>query len=69
MVFKSLDGYFCGITAMDIRGNKLLVDLFLKEGLLEEITGFITHYMDLGLVSRTCKYVKEFLKPFVDACT
>ena len=68
MVFKSLDGSFCGIPEMDIQGNKLVGDLSLKEGLLEEITSFIIYYMELGLVSSSCEYVKEFLDPFVDAC-
>ena len=63
-----MDGYLCGITAMDMRGNKLVGDILLKEGLLEEITSFIIYYMDFGLVSSSCECVKEFLETFVDAC-
>ena len=49
---------------MHMRRNKLVGYLFLKEGLLEEITGFIIYYMELGLVSSSCECVKEFLDPF-----
>ena len=51
-----------------MRWNKLVGDIFLKEGLLEEITSFIIHYLELGLVSSSCECVKEFLEPFVDPC-
>ena len=51
-----------------MRGNKLVGDLLLEEGLLEEVTSFIIYYMELGLVSSSCECVKEFLDPFVDAC-
>ena len=53
---------------MDMRGNKLVGDILLKEGLLEEITSFIIYYMELGLVSSSCECVKEVLDPFLDAC-
>ena len=53
---------------MDVRGEKLVGYLLLKEGLIEEITVFIIHYMEIGLVSRIFEYVKEFLDPFFDAC-
>ena len=49
MVFKSLDGYFDGIMEMNIWGDKLLRGIYLKEGLLEEITSFIFHYLELGI--------------------
>ena len=68
MVFKSIDGSFCVITEMYVHGIKLVVDIYLKEGLPEEIKGFIMHYMELGLLSIICEYTKEFLNPFVDAC-
>ena len=51
-----------------MRGNKLVGDLLLKEGFLEDITSFIIYYMELGLVSRSCECVKEFWDPFVYAC-
>ena len=51
-----------------MRGNDLVGDLLLKEVILEYITDFIIHYMELGIVSSSCEYVKEFLNPFVDAC-
>ena len=54
---------------MDMRGNKLVGYLSLTEGLLEKITSFIINYMDIGLVCSSCECVKEFLDPFVDACT
>ena len=53
---------------MYMRGNKLVGDLLLQEGLLEDITSFIIYYMELGLVSISCECVKDFLDPFVDAC-
>ena len=68
MVFKSLDGSFYGIPEMDMRGNELVGDIFLKEVLLEEITSFIIYYMDIGLVYSSFECVKDFLDPFVDAC-
>ena len=49
MVFKSLDGYFGGIPEMNMWGDKLLRGIYLKEGLLEEITSFIFHYLELGI--------------------
>ena len=51
-----------------MRGNKLVGYLSLKESLLEDITGLIIYYMKLGIVSRSCECVKEFLNPFVDVC-
>ena len=63
-----MDGSFCGIPEMYMRGNKLVGDLLLQEGLLEDITSFIIYYMELGLVSISCECVKDFLDPFVDAC-
>ena len=51
-----------------MRGNKLVGDPLLEEGLLEEVTSFIIYYMELGLVSISCECVKDFLDPFVDAC-
>ena len=68
MVLKSPDGSFCGIHAMDMRGNKLVGYILLKEGILEDITSFIMHYMELGHVFSSCECVKEFLDPFVDVC-
>ena len=68
MVFKILDGSFCGIMVMDMRGQKLVEDLLIKEGIIKEITRFIIYYMELGLVSTSCEFVKDFLDPFVDAC-
>ena len=66
VVFKSLDGSFCSFPEMDMRGNKLVGDILLKEGILEDITSFIIHYMELGHVSSSCECVKDFLDPFVD---
>ena len=66
MVFKSLDGSFCSIMVMGMGGNKLVGDLLLKESILEYITSFIIHYMELGHVSSSCECVKDFLDPFVD---
>ena len=69
MVFKSLDSSFCGIPEMDMRGNKLVGDLLLKEGIIEDVKSFIIHYMEFGIVYIICECYKEFLDPFVDACT
>ena len=63
-----MDGSFCGIPEIDMRENKLVGDISLKEGLLEDITIFIIYYMELGLVSSICECVKEFFETFVDAC-
>ena len=49
------------------RGD-LVGDILLKEGLLEKITSFIIYYMELGLMSSSCEYVKEFLDLFFYAC-
>ena len=68
MVFKSLDGSFGGIPEMYIWGNKLVRDLYIKEGILEELTSFIIHDLELGIVSSSCECVKDVLGPFVDAC-
>ena len=68
MVFKSLDGSFGGIPEMYIWGNKLVRDLYIKEGILEKLTIFIIHYLELGIVSSSCECVKKFFDPFVDAC-
>ena len=68
MVFKSLDGYFYRIPEMYMRGGNLVGYLFLKEGLLEDITSFIICYMVLGILSSSCEFVKEFLDSFVDTC-
>ena len=69
MVFKSLHSSFCGIVAIDMQGNKMVGYFSLMEGILEEITSFIIYYTELGLVYISCDCVKEFLDPFVDACT
>ena len=68
MVFKILDGSFCGILTTDMWGNKLLGYLLLKEDLLEDITSFIIDIMDIGHVASSCECVKDFLDSFVDAC-
>ena len=68
MVFKSLDGSSAAFWQMNMWGNKLVIYLLIKSGLLEEITSFISHDLELGLVSSSFDYVKEFLDPFVDAC-
>ena len=57
--------YFCCIPEMDMRGNNLVGDIFLKEGLLEEITSFVIYYIELGSVSTSCECVKEFLDPSI----
>ena len=59
-----MDGSFCRIPAMDIlRGNILVGDLLLKESLLEVIISCIIHYIELGIVTRSCDCVKEFFGP------
>ena len=58
MVFKSLDGYFYGIPEMYMRRDNLVGDILLKEGLLEESTSFVIHYMELEIVSSSCELVK-----------
>ena len=57
MVYESLDGYFSGISEMNMRGNKLVRDIFLKEDILEYITSFIIHDLDIGLMTSSCEYV------------
>ena len=68
MVFESLDEYFSCITVMNMWGNKLVRDIFLKEGLLEDITSIIVHDMELGRVTSRCEYVQEFWYTFLGAC-
>ena len=68
MVSKIIYGSLCGITEMYMWGNNLVGYLSLKEVPLEEIASFIIHCMEFGNVSSSCKCVKEFLDPFVDAC-
>ena len=53
---------------MDMWGYKLVGDLSLKEGLLEDITSFVIYYMELGLVPSICECVKDFLDTFVNGC-
>ena len=57
MAFESLDGSFSGITEMNIWGNNLVRDIFLKENLLEDIKSFIVHDLELGIVTSNCEYV------------
>ena len=57
MVFKSLDGSFGGIPEMNMWGNKMVRGIFIKEGLLDEITRFIIHDLELRLVHRSCECV------------
>ena len=52
-----------------MQGNKLVGDIFLEEVIFEDITSFIIHYLDIGLVSSSCECVKDFFNPVVDACT
>ena len=49
-----------------MQGNKLVGDLLLKEGIIEDVKSFIIHYMELGIVFSSCELVKEFLDSFVD---
>ena len=53
---------------MDMWGNKLVGDISLKGSILEDITGFVIRYMELGIVSSSWECVKEFSDPFVYAC-
>ena len=69
MAFKSLDSSFSDILEMNMRGNKLVGDLFLGKGLLEEITRFIVNYLDIGILTSSSECVQEFLDSFGDACT
>ena len=39
-----MDGSCCVITAMYVHGIKLVVDIYLKEGILEEITMGLKYY-------------------------
>ena len=57
MVFKSLDGSFGVIPAMNMRGDKLVMDLSLKEVILEKIKIFIIHDLELGILSSSCECV------------
>ena len=65
VVFKSLDGYFYGIPAMDMRGNKVVGDISLKEGIIEEIISFIIYYMETGIVSRCLSVSRSFWTPLL----
>ena len=56
-VLKSLDGSFGGILEMNMRGNNIIRDIFLMEGLLEDITRCIVHDLELGIATRSCEYI------------
>ena len=47
----------------------LVRDCFLDKGILEEITSFIVHDFEIGLVTSNHERVQEFLDTFFDACT
>ena len=57
MVLKSLDGSFGEIPAMNMWGDKLVRDLYLKEDILEEIKIFIIHDLELGILSSSYECV------------
>ena len=47
---------------MNMWGNKLVRYLFLEKGLLEDITRFIVHDMESGIVNISRERVPEFWK-------
>ena len=69
MVFESFDGSFRGILAKNMRGNKMVRGIFLDKGLLEDVTSFIVHDFEIGLVAISCERIQDVLDAFVDACT
>ena len=60
MVFESLDGSFICITDIDIQGDNLVRNIFLKDSLLEDITSFVFHDLEIGLLASSCEYVDDF---------
>ena len=42
---------------MNMWGNKMVRGIFIKEGLLDEITRFIIHDLELGIETSSCEYV------------
>ena len=50
-------------------GGGLVRDRFLDKGILKEITSFIVHDFDIGIVTSNNERVQEFLDTFFDACT
>ena len=42
---------------MNMRGNKLVRDIFLEEGIVEDITCFIVHDLELGIVTISSEHV------------
>ena len=68
MVFESLDDSFSGILAMNMRGDKLVRDIFLEKGIIEDITSFGVHDLDIGLVTISHERVQDVLDTFIDAC-
>jgi hypothetical protein len=52
MVFEGSDGPFCCIATVDARGNKLEVNGFFVEFLLQSVGAFIVKFVELGL--QTC---------------
>ena len=57
MVFETSDGYFRGIPAMNMWGNKVVRNIFLKEALLDDITRFIVLDLELDIAIISCEYV------------
>ena len=57
MVFEILDGSFSRILEMNMRGNKLVRDIFLEKGLLDDITRLIVHYLEIGIVTSSCDHI------------
>ena len=48
-----------------MQGKKLVRDIFLEKIILEDITSFIVHDLDIGFVSSSRERAQEFLTPFL----
>ena len=67
MVFEILDGSFSSTSVMNMRGGNMVRGIFLEKGILEEITSFIVHDLEIGIVTSSCERVQEFLDTFGDS--
>ena len=65
MTCKSLDDSIRGISGTNIGWNKLKRDTSLEEVILEDITSFIIHNLDIEIVSRSCECVLDFFTPLL----
>ena len=55
VVFEGVDGTFGGIAVVDVRGDKLKINLLLMHELLENVGLFIVEALEVGAETRLDK--------------